>query len=270
MKPVSILIPTYNRSASLAATLTSLCYQTYKNFEIIISDQNENYDISSDPTIKAVIRFLNFKGNKVSVYKNLPKKGMAHQRQFLLDKSKSRFSLFLDDDLLLEQHVLKNMVKVLKEEKCGFVGEAAVGLSYLNDLREDEEKVIFWQGAVEPEKIKVNGPEWSRYKLHNAANLIHLQEKLEISSKSPKKYKIAWVGGCVLYDTGKLRSCGGFGFWKNAPLNHSGEDVLAQLKVMGKYGGCALLPSGVYHQELPTTLLDRKSDLPKVLPNGKF
>lgn len=51
---------------------------------------------------------------------------------------------------------------------------------------------------------------------------------------------------------------GGFDFWEALPTNHCGEDVLAQLRVMAKYGGCGMLPSGAYHLELPTTLLDRR------------
>jgi hypothetical protein len=30
-------------------------------------------------------------------------------------------------------------------------------------------------------------------------------------------------------------------------------------------GGCGLIPSGVYHQELPTTIVDRSVDAPVVL-----
>jgi hypothetical protein len=35
---------------------------------------------------------------------------------------------------------------------------------------------------------------------------------------------------------------------------------------MARDGGCGLIPSGVYHQELPTTVTDRRADAPRVLP----
>ena len=38
-KRVNILIPTYKRLKALAVTLTSLCYQEEKNFDIIMSQQ---------------------------------------------------------------------------------------------------------------------------------------------------------------------------------------------------------------------------------------
>jgi hypothetical protein len=69
-----------------------------------------------------------------------------------------------------------------------------------------------------------------------------------------------------MFDTAKLRAAGGFDFWRNLPPQHCGEDVLAQQRVMARYGGCAILPSGAYHMELPTTITARAIDAPYVLP----
>jgi hypothetical protein len=63
----------------------------------------------------------------------------------------------------------------------------------------------------------------------------------------------------------KLRDVGGFSFWRELPEQHCGEDVLAQLRVLERYGGCGVLPSGAYHQQLPTTVEDRSCDAPRVL-----
>ena len=68
-----------------------------------------------------------------------------------------------------------------------------------------------------------------------------------------------------MYDTAKLRDVGGYSFWQELPAEHAGEDVLAQMRVMARYGGCGIIPSGVYHMELPTTVVERKVDAPKVL-----
>jgi hypothetical protein len=35
---------------------------------------------------------------------------------------------------------------------------------------------------------------------------------------------------------------------------------------MARHGGCGLIPSGAYHQELPTTITARDVDAPLVLP----
>jgi hypothetical protein len=113
--------------------------------------------------------------------------------------------------------------------------------------------------------VRPGTAQWQRHRLHSAANLYHVAQRLRLTPASQRVYRVAWVGGCVLYDSAKLRACGGFGFWRELPAEHCGEDVLAQLSVMARFGGCGLIPSGAYHQELPTTLPRRDVDAPKVL-----
>ena len=45
--------------------------------------------------------------------------------------------------------------------------------------------------------------------------------------------------------------------------------MLAQLRVMARYGGCGVLPSGAYHQQLPTTVEGRTHDAPRLLGVGR-
>lgn len=265
-KNIHILIPTFKRVKALAVTLTSLYYQTEKSFDIVISDQSDDDDVlEKDQTIQTVKRLLEIKGHSVSILKNLPHRGMAQQRQFLLEQSTSKYSLFIDDDLILDDYVVKNIKQTLEKEKIGFVGCAVIGLSYKNDVRLHQQKIELWNGRVLPETVVPKSVEWERYRLHNAANIYHVGENLNATPGNPIAYKIAWVGGCVMYDTEKLREVGGFSFWKDLPGKHCGEDVLAQLRVMKKYGGCGIIPSGVYHQELETTVSDRKVNAPEFL-----
>src|SRR5215216_2899047 len=120
LKSVNILIPTYKRLKALAVTLTSLYYQSEKSFDIIIADQSTNDDIEKDNSIQTIIRLFRIKGNRVTILKNLPRKGMAQQRQFLLEHSEARYSVFLDDDVILEPYVIRNMRQVLEKHRCGF------------------------------------------------------------------------------------------------------------------------------------------------------
>lgn len=261
---VDVLIPTYRRPAALAITLTGLIAQTFRGFRIVISDQTEEYDATATAEVQAVLRVLRAHDHAITVHKHLPRRGMAEQRQFLLDQARAPYALFLDDDLILEPFVLKQMVTAIGEEACGFVGCAVMGLSYLEDVRPHEQAIEFWEGPVQPENVAPGTPQWERHRLHNAANLYHVQRRLALTLERPRKYRVAWVGGCVLYDVEALRSVGGFCFWRDLPPEHAGEDVLAQLRVMARYGGCGLIPSGVYHQELPTTVVDRRVDAPRV------
>jgi GT2 family glycosyltransferase len=265
LKPVNILIPTYKRLKALAVTLTSLYYQNEKKFDVVIADQSSDDSIEKDNSIKTLRRLFQLQGNTVMIAKNVPRRGMAQQRQFLLEQSQAKYSLFLDDDLVLDSYVVRNMKQTIEQKECGFVGCAVIGLSYERDVRPHQQRIEVWEDKVKPEKILPQSDEWQRYELHNAANIYHIEQKLHASAEAPIPYKVAWVGGCVMYDTEKLKDVGGFDFWKELPDNHCGEDVLAQLRVMKKYGGCGIIPSGVYHQELETTVPDRTVNAPECL-----
>lgn len=261
---VDVLIPTYNRPAALAVALAGMVGQDFRDFGIIIADQGEE-DVCKAGEVQAVTNVLRAHGHQVTFHKNLPRRGMAQQRQFLLERATAPYILFLDDDVILETTVFGNLVRAIREEGCGFVGSALIGLTFLDDVRPNEQAVEFWEGKVVPEAVRPGTPAWKRHKLHNAANLYHVAQKLDLDPRRPLRYKVAWVGGCVLYNTEKLRAVGGFSFWTELPPDHAGEDVLAQLRVMDSYGGCGIIPSGVYHQQLQTTIPDREVDAPKYL-----
>ena len=262
---ITVLIPSYNRPAALAVTLTGLCFQQFSDFKVVISDQSDAAPVYQDSSVQTAIRLLEKKGRPVRQLSNFPRRGLAQQRQFLLDSAESPYCLYLDDDVLLEPFVLGNMLQALIEEQIGFVGQALIGMSFREDYRPQEQAIELWEGPVEPEFIAPGGSGWERHTLHNAANILHIQEKLQLTPSIQKKYKVAWVGGCVLYDTAKLRASGGFEFWRDVPKEHAGEDVLAQLRVMKRYGGCGLIPSGAYHQEVQTTVTNRNFDIPREL-----
>lgn len=263
--PVDVLIPTCNRPAALAVTLTALYAQTWPALRIVISDQGDVGELAGCGEFAAVLRLLRAGGREVVLRRRLPRRGLAEQRQFLLDQARAPLALFLDDDVILEPDLIERLVGALEEARCGFVGSAVLGLSYLDDERPHQQAIEFWDGPVEPERIVPDGPEWARHHLHSAANLYHVQRRLGLDAACQRLYRIAWIGGCVLYDTAKLRECGGFDFWNELPEAHCGEDVLAQLRVMARYGGCGLIPTGAYHQELPTTVAERHCDAPRVL-----
>ena len=263
---VDVLIPTFRRAAALAITLTSLIGQTHRAFRVVVADQTEPEPGFAAPEVLAVVRVLRARGHAVELHRNLPRRGLAQQRQFLLECVRAPACLFLDDDVILEPDLLERMHRTLVEEGCGLVGCGLVGLSFAADERPDEQVFEPWKGPVEPETVVPGGPGWDRYRLHNAANLHHLAARLDLPPGAALRYKLAWAGGCVLYDAQALREAGGFGFWRDLPRDHAGEDVLAQLRVLARRGGCGILPSGAYHQELPTTVTERDVDAPLVLP----
>ena len=206
---VDILIPTYCRPTALAITLTSVMGQTYRDVRIVISDQTDDERSLRSLELMAVLRVLRARGHIVEVKRHLPRRGLAEQRQFLLDQATAPYGLFLDDDVILEPDVIACMLRAIRHEACGFVGCAVIGLSHLNDIRPHEQAIEFWDGPVTPETISPECSAWNRHRLHNAANLYHVQQRLGVTAEKQRTYRIAWVGGCVLYDLAKLREAGG-------------------------------------------------------------
>lgn len=119
--------------------------------------------------------------------------------------------------------------------------------------------------GVRPERVRRDDPSFGRWALHNAANLTHAAAELNLAPEDWRLYKVAWVGGCVLFDRDALVDCGGFGFWDQLPVDLAGEDVAAQWRVMERYGGAGILPSGAVHLESPTTVPYRETDAADVV-----
>ena len=95
-KLVSIIIPTYKRSDKLDCAISSVLNQTYKNFEIIIVDDNNpdsEYRLSTEKFMEK------YKSNKKIRYVKMPKNGGgAAARNFGIKSAKGEYIAFLDDD----------------------------------------------------------------------------------------------------------------------------------------------------------------------------
>jgi glycosyltransferase involved in cell wall biosynthesis len=266
MTAVDVLVPTCERPAALAVTLACLIAQTHRELRVVVSDQSEAGDPLGAPEVLAVVRVLRVRGHDVELHRHVPRRGLAEHRHFLLEQARAPYCLFLDDDVILEPEVIRRLHDTIVAERCGLVACGLIGLSYEHDVRPDQQAFEAWDGPVGPEVVTPASVAWQRHRLHSAANLHHLQQSLDLPPGSRLRYRLAWGSGCVLYDADALREAGGFSFWRELPAAHGGEDVLAQLRVMARRGGCGVLPSGAYHQELPTTVPDRAVDAPRVLP----
>jgi glycosyltransferase involved in cell wall biosynthesis len=256
---LDVLIPTRDRPEALAVTLSGLAAQTAQGFRVVVSDQSI-VPAERTPIVAATLRLLRHAGHEVQTYRHMPPNGMAEQRAYLLEHARGAKVLYLDDDVWLAPQAIDLLRTALTRLGCGFVGFAVQGLSYAEDFRPEElEPYEEWTGQVRPERVRRGTTAWRRHTLHNAANLMHLAER-KAFGRTCVPYKVAWIGGCVLFDRAKLEMSGGFDFWSRVPAHHAGEDVVAQLRVMERYGGAGLLPSHAYHLELPTTVVDREAE----------
>ncbi|GAA4921587.1 glycosyl transferase family 2 [Actinomycetospora succinea] len=263
---IDVLVPTRNRPVELATTLAGLAAQTGVDFSLTISDQSDGDASWETPSAWTVIRWLRRRGVPVALHRHLPARGMAEQRAFLLSCASAPEVLYLDDDVWLEPGALARLHRALGELRCGMVGAAMQALGHAEDRRPHEVgSFSVWDGPVEPERLVKDGPGWDRWRLHNAANGLHLAEAVDVdgpgravpSSEVYVPYKVAWVAGCVLFDRARLVEAGGFEFWRDVPPDAHGEDVYSQQQVMARSGAAGILPGGAYHQESPTALPDR-------------
>ena len=253
MAAVDILLPTNNRLTSLVMTLSGVASQTLRDLRVIVADQSDE-PVADEPVVQALRRVIETRGGRVDWHYRVPSRGIAEQRHFLLREATAATVLYLDDDVLMEPWVVERLLDTLRSERCGFVGAFPAGLSHRDDIRPQQQCIDYWDGPVRPEVVEPDSAAWERWQLHRAANLYHVAQALP--PEASRRYKVAWIASCVLYDRAKLEAVGGFGFWRRLPRFHSGEEVLVQNLLMRRWGGCGIVPSGTYYSQLPTTVLN--------------
>src|SRR5690349_20722013 len=234
-------------------TLSGVAAQTLSDLRVVVADQG---DVSGreSPVVRMLLRVIEARGGRVEWHERSQIHGIAEQRDFLLRQARADAVLYLDDDVFMESWVIEKLLEVLQTERCGFVGAFPAGLSHRYDVRPEQQIIEYWNGPVYPEVVDPDSPQWERWQLHRAANSYHVGRTLRPAEF--RLYKVAWIASCILYDRKKLLDVGGFSFWSRLPRYHSGEEVLVQNLLMSRWGGCAILPSGTYYSQVPTTVLN--------------
>jgi len=248
---VSVLIPTCERAESVVMTLSGVAAQTVTDLQVVVSSQGR-HEAQGSAVARALERVIEARGGSVEWHHREPR-GIAEQRHFLLGRAKAEPVLFLDDDVFMEPFVIERLSYVLEAEKCGFVGAFPAGLTFVEDVRPEQQEIEPWKGPVRPEAVEPEGEGWERWQLHRAANLYHVTQNLALPPGEFLPYKVAWVSSCTLYSREKLFEVGGFSFWERLPRYHKGEDIVVQNLLMRRFGGCGIVPSGTYHAEIETT-----------------
>lgn len=112
----SVIIPTHNRAHQLRKCLESLTLQTYKNFEVIISD-----DGSTDET-KSVVDEFRSQLNLHYLYQATPSGRAARPRNFAAAKAQGEWLCFLDSDDWWYPEKLATMIENLSGNDVLFHG----------------------------------------------------------------------------------------------------------------------------------------------------
>ncbi|MFI1744768.1 glycosyltransferase family 2 protein [Thalassobellus sediminis] len=113
LKPlVSIITPMFNSEAFISETINSVLKQTYKNWELLLIDDN-----SQDKTLSIVQEYIkNYP--QIKLLKNDTNQGAAISRNKGIDFAKGDYIAFLDADDLWKPEKLESQIKFMQTENC--------------------------------------------------------------------------------------------------------------------------------------------------------
>jgi len=164
----SIIFPTNNRAQDTEITLKYLKKSTFKNFEVIIVDNN-----STDNTDQIVKKY-----NFVKYIKNHSNNYVVKARNQAIKYSKGKVIFCIDDDSFPSIHTLKNAHKVFtKNKKIGIISCGIKNYEiYKKQILERKNKIksnksrktLTWSGCggfVRKELYKKYGP-WDEIGVH--------------------------------------------------------------------------------------------------------
>jgi glycosyltransferase involved in cell wall biosynthesis len=138
---VSVIVPTYNSASYLALCLDSINKQSYRNIELVVVDNN-----SKDETFTIAKKFTK------KVFNKGPER--SAQRNFGVKKSKGKYLLIIDSDMVLTANVVKECVAVFednKEIKALVIPEESFGEGFWSECKALERsfyKGISWMEAA--------------------------------------------------------------------------------------------------------------------------
>ncbi len=136
---ISVIIATKNEEENLQVCLQSIIEQTYKQYEIIVVDNN-----SIDKTKTIAKKFTS------KVYNCGPER--SSQRNYAALQSKGEYLLFLDADMKLSPEVLKSCKTAIEndsENTAVIIPEASYGLGFWAECKKLEKSFYHGRDDVE-------------------------------------------------------------------------------------------------------------------------
>lgn len=111
---VSIITPTYNSADFISATIDCIIAQTYRNWELLITD-----DCSSDNTIDIVKQYAQ-KDERIKLFQLEKNSGGGVSRNNSIKQAKGRYIAFCDSDDRWTPDKLATQIAFMKEKDCAF------------------------------------------------------------------------------------------------------------------------------------------------------
>lgn len=124
---LSIIIPSHNRCRLLKKCLVSIFASSFKNFEVIVVDDN-----STDNTKSLKEKY------DITYIKNSANKGAAYSRNVGAKQANGEILVFIDSDVVIKKNTLKNLVDIFKDSKesiaCGYKLPKNLSKSWSSDF----------------------------------------------------------------------------------------------------------------------------------------
>jgi len=111
----SVIIPAYNCSATITATVESALRQTYSHMEVLIVN-----DASTDDTLR-VLADLAKQDARIQVFNLETNGGVANARNYLFAKAKGSLLALLDSDDIWEETKLEEQITLLRKSGADLV-----------------------------------------------------------------------------------------------------------------------------------------------------
>lgn len=109
---VSIITPTYNCSDFISQTIKSIQTQTYKNWELLITD-----DCSTDNTIEIIENYIQ-QDPRIRLFRLKSNSGAGVARNNSIKEAKGRYIAFCDGDDRWHPWKLEHQIEFMNKKKC--------------------------------------------------------------------------------------------------------------------------------------------------------
>lgn len=130
---VSVIITTKNEELNIGNCLESIKQQTYENIEIIVVDNN-----SGDKTKEISKKYTK------NVFDKGPERS-AQRNYGMIEKSKGKYVMFLDADMILSPSVVETGVNSMGDAVALYIPEIVLGKKYFGKVRRFER--TFYDGT---------------------------------------------------------------------------------------------------------------------------
>jgi glycosyltransferase involved in cell wall biosynthesis len=201
---VSVGIPTYNRAAGLKKTLECITAQSYRNLEIIVSD-----NCSPGLETENIVKEFQKNDTRVQYFRHDANMGVAKNFDFVLKKANGTFFMWASDDDEWNGEFVKTCVSILlRHEEVGMAFCNIVNIDSFGRIIREYPSFTGFSGVAGRETISryLNSPEF-----FGKANLIY-----------------------SLYRTNTIKEA-----WKACPLTDQwGSDMSFVLGALARGGIC--------------------------------